>query len=60
MLRIVELSGQRKDPVPGQNMILAIVCQGHIAASDPGFKTVLQIDIVQDVIFDQRIQVVDT
>ena len=47
------------DPAVGQNMILAIVCQGHIAASDPGFKTVLRIEIVQDVIFDQRIQVVD-
>lgn len=48
-----------EDPAVGQNMILAIVCQGHIAASDPGFRTVLRIEIVQDVIFDQRIQVVD-
>jgi len=48
-----------EDPAVGQNMILAIMCQGHITATDPGFRTVLKIDIVQDVIFDQRIQVVD-
>ena len=44
------------DPTTGQNIVLPIFIQNVTNATD---SVTLEIEIVQDVIFDQRIQVVD-